>query len=70
MRRGARARAALNDPRRVESSSSGLEQWLNLVVPALMRVTTIDVRVERVRDIASMSEVSPVLRRVALRQDG
>ena len=43
------------DLKKPESSSSGIEQWLNLVAPALMR----DALSFSVRDIASMSEVSP-----------
>jgi hypothetical protein len=41
-----------------------IEQWLNLVAPALMRHDS--TRVEAC-DIASLSEVSPALKEVALR---
>jgi hypothetical protein len=51
----------LNEKSSVEFEQ--VEQWLNLVSPALMRhvaVTTCD--------IASLTEVSPALRNVALRE--
>ena len=41
--------------------ASGIEQWLNLVAPAVMR----DALNFSACDIASTSEVSPALRRMA-----